>query len=223
MTVAIVIAGYNHGHYIADAIESALAQTHPVSVVVVNDGSTDDTSEVARRYPVRLLEQPNRGVSAARNAGIASTDATHILCLDADDMLEPETVETLLGLDDIVVPSVRTFGATDSGWIPELAHPTAHDFTLANYSTCCALYVRDAWETIGGYDEAMRDGGEDWDFWTRCLAAGYSMTVVSDKLFRYRVYDRPMTERPNSSGRLRSKLDEVMAYMHAKWRRMGIE
>lgn len=156
--IAIVIAGYNHGQYLAEAIESALAQTHPCEVVYVDDGSTDGSADVARRYPVRLIEQANAGVSAARNAGIASVDAQHVLCLDADDMLEPDAVELMLGLDDIVCPSVHTFGAADSGWIPTLQHPTASDFVRANHTICAALFLREVWEA-GPFDEAMRDGG----------------------------------------------------------------
>jgi GT2 family glycosyltransferase len=97
------------------------------------------------------------------------------------------------------------------------------EFVAANYSTCCALYRREVWESIGGYDEAMLHGGEDWDFWVRALAAGYRMIVVSDILMRYRVYSEDRAARHNSSARLRRSLADVQAYMHAKWQAAGIE
>ena len=210
---SVVIACYNHAPYIAEAIESALPQA---DVVVVDDGSTDNSVEVARRYPVTLITQNNRGVSAARNIGIEHTDAEHVMCLDADDVLAPTAIADLIGLDDIVSPSVRMFGAVDDIWIPELAHPTYEDFLRANYCTCASLIRREVWERIGGFDEAMRDGGEDWDFWTRAALAGFGFTVVSDLLLRYRRH-ADNSDRPNSSGRLRDKREEVHAYLQAKW------
>ena len=221
--VSIVIPCYDHGEYLVAAIESAIAQTHrPLDIIVVNDGSTDDTSAVARRYPVLLIEQENRGLSAARNVGIAQARGRYILCLDADDVLEPTAIADMIGLDDVVCPSVLTFGATESPWIPPLAHPTVSDFATANHAICASLYRREVWEQVGGYDEAMRDGGEDWDFWTRAAGAEFTFTVVSDLLLRYRVYDHSRAARPNSSDRLRETLTETTAYMRAKWAALGI-
>jgi hypothetical protein len=223
-TVSVVIPCFNHGEYLAEAIESALGQTmRAFEVIVVNDGSTDDTSTVTRRYPrVRLIEQPNRGLSAARNAGITAARGRYILCLDADDMLMPTAIEDMLGLDDIVCPSVRTFGSTESVWIPPLAHPTVSDFAKANHCICAAMFLREAWERVGGYDEVMRDGWEDWDFWARVAHAGSTFTVVSDELLRYRVYDEPRPDRPCSSSRARVMQTEIMAYLDEKWRALGI-
>jgi glycosyltransferase involved in cell wall biosynthesis len=97
--VSVVIPCFNHAHYLTEAIESVLAQTYPhLEVVVVDDGSTDNTSEVAARYPgVRLVRQPNQGLSAARNTGIRQTNGDYLIFLDADDRLLPSCVEA--GLD----------------------------------------------------------------------------------------------------------------------------
>ncbi len=220
--VLVVIPCYDQAKYLAEAIESALAQTYPVDVVVVDDGSRDGAAEVARCYPVRLIRQQNRGVSAARNAGIASGTHAWVLPLDADDRLEPAMVETLIGLDDIAGPSVLTFGSTEAPWGPPLAHPVLADFLEANHCIMSSLYRRQVWAAIGGYDEAMRDGGEDWDFWIRAAAAGFAFTIVSDRLFRYRVYRESRADRPNSSGRFQSKRAEIRAYMAAKYAQGGL-
>lgn len=91
--VAVIITCFNQASFLAEAIESALAQTHPpVEVLVTDDGSTDGTAEVAGRYPVRYRWQPNAGLGAARNAGIAETDAPFLVFLDADDRLLPEAL-----------------------------------------------------------------------------------------------------------------------------------
>ena len=90
--VSVVIPCYRQAHFLPDAIESVLAQTYPhFEIIVVDDGSPDDTRAVAGRYPgVRCLRQRNRGLSAARNAGLAASIGTYVVFLDADDRLTPE-------------------------------------------------------------------------------------------------------------------------------------
>ena len=88
--IAVVIPSYQQAVYLPEAIESVLAQTEPAAeVLVVDDGSTDGTEEVAARFPVRYLRRPNGGVSAARNTGVAATSSPLIVFLDADDRLHP--------------------------------------------------------------------------------------------------------------------------------------
>src|SRR5262245_2313662 len=101
--VSVVIACFNHARFLAEAIESALAQTYsPIEIVVVDDGSEDDSALVARRYPVRLIQQSNQGLAAAGNAGVRVSRGTFVMRLDADDRLQPTYVEETLQplLDD---------------------------------------------------------------------------------------------------------------------------
>lgn len=84
-SVSVVIPCYGQAHWLPDAIESALAQTVPCEVIVVNDGSPDNTSSVAQNYAVTLVEKENGGLSSARNAGIKKATGKWILTLDADD------------------------------------------------------------------------------------------------------------------------------------------
>src|SRR5215210_7479587 len=93
--VSVIIPCYNQAHFLGEAIESVLAQNHPrFEILVVDDGSTDDTSEVAARYPeVRCLRQENRGLAAARNAGLRSSEGEYVVFLDADDRLLPNALE----------------------------------------------------------------------------------------------------------------------------------
>ena len=100
--VSIIIPAYNTAPYIHRAIESSLRQTHSsVEVLVIDDGSTDDTLEVARPFAekdsrVRVYHQENKGVSAARNCGIREAKGEYLVFLDSDDWLEDDAVETLL-------------------------------------------------------------------------------------------------------------------------------
>ena len=99
LSVSIIIPAFNAAAFIAEAIESALAQTHAASqVIVVDDGSTDETSAIAERFgeKVTVLRQPNAGVSTARNYGAAQTSAEWLLFLDADDRLRPDALRNLL-------------------------------------------------------------------------------------------------------------------------------
>ncbi len=99
MNAAIIIPAYNAAAFLAEAIESALAQTQAAAqVIVVDDGSTDDTAAVADKFAdaVMLLRQPNAGVATARNLGAAQTSAEWLLFLDADDRLRPDALATLL-------------------------------------------------------------------------------------------------------------------------------
>jgi glycosyltransferase involved in cell wall biosynthesis len=97
--VSVIIPCYRQGHLLPEALESVLAQTYPaVEAVVVNDGSPDDTDEVVHRYlpRVRYVRQQNRGLPAARNAGIRASSGQYLLFLDADDLLYPKAVEWLV-------------------------------------------------------------------------------------------------------------------------------
>jgi glycosyltransferase involved in cell wall biosynthesis len=96
--VSVVIPCHNYGRFLRMAIESALRQTHPrIEVIVVDDGSTDDSAEIAAGYPdVVCIRQPNLGQAAAQNRGLDAAGGEFVLFLDADDELRPEAVETFV-------------------------------------------------------------------------------------------------------------------------------
>jgi glycosyltransferase involved in cell wall biosynthesis len=103
--VSIVIPVFNKGNFIRETLESALSQTYQrVELVLINDGSTDDSlrilSDYAVKYPhqIRLIDSPNRGVSAATNLGIQAAKGDYIQFLDADDLLSPDKIERQLAL-----------------------------------------------------------------------------------------------------------------------------
>lgn len=216
-TCTIVIPCFNYGQYLTDAIESALAQTYPCEIIVVDDGSTDDTAEVAERYPVTLIRRPNMGLPAARNAGIRAAKSTHILPLDADDKLAPECVERMLSSsrNAIVRSCARLFGDVDRTWMPGGGLALAN-FVEANRAASCSLFPRAAWEAAGGYDESMRDGYEGWDLWVRLIHAGVLVATVSEVSWFYRKHGASMVTHSNAN------YDELVAGMRAKWERLGI-
>jgi len=198
--VSVVIPCYNQAHYLPEAVESVVAQTfHDWECVIVNDGSPDETSQVAReliaRYPdkIRLLEKANGGLADARNAGIASARGRYILPLDADDALRPEAlarlVEALETQGDIAVAysDYEMFGARS-----QMVHTIRDDQFAAivprqNGLPYCSLYRREVWLAVGGYNRNMIWGYEDWDFWVGCVEKGFNVRRVPEPLFLYRV------------------------------------
>jgi glycosyltransferase involved in cell wall biosynthesis len=121
--VSVIIPSYNSGRFLAESIESVLAQTlPPQEVIVVDDGSTDDTPAVAAHFEGRIVyhRQANRGVSAARNAGIERATGNWLAFLDADDLWEPEKLERVASAccsqpqPTVVFTDFRTFGTQES-------------------------------------------------------------------------------------------------------------
>lgn len=126
--VSVIVPCFNYGRFLAETVESVLVQTLPPhQIIVVDDGSTDDTAEVAARYADRIqfIQQENRGVSAARNNGIDNATGNWLAFLDADDVWEPEFLARLrpICIDNplpaIVFTDYRTFGTVDG-----LQHPS---------------------------------------------------------------------------------------------------
>ncbi|MGB9624127.1 MAG: glycosyltransferase [Phycisphaerae bacterium] len=188
-TVSVVIPAYNAAPYIADAIDSVLAQTHPAhEIIVVDDGSTDDTVGVVRRYGDRviLLQQPNRGPAAARNAGIRRATGEFIAFLDADDIWTDRNLELQVRILSEHPGYVLSYGYVRRfvGSVPpELRNATPHDGSRPQgdvstalvhdtiWATCAALIRRSVLVRTGGFDEELRVG-EDYDLWLRIAGQG---------------------------------------------------
>ena len=200
---AVIIPCFNYGAYVEEAVESALKQTlQNVQVIVVDDGSTDErTRHVLRKLEsierIRVMHQPNRGLSAARNAGINATQARYICCLDADDRIDQTYLEKTVALlevrKDIGIgyPLVKLFGDEDRIW--RTRDLDARLLLERNTIPAAAVFRREAWEQVGGYDEDMRLGYEDWEFWLRIARLGYRGRLVPDLLIEHRRHGRTMT------------------------------
>lgn len=195
-SVSIIIPCFRQAHWLPDAIESALNQTVPCEVIVVNDGSDDNTSSVAQNYAVTLVEKENGGLSSARNAGIKKATGTWILTLDADDKIAPDFIEKCLNHAkktncDIIGTWQQEFGDSNARY-SFTDNPTHEMFLSSNRINCCSLYRKEMWEKVGGYDETMLSGYEDWQYWTRATKKGYTVSVVPEYLFFYRKHGESM-------------------------------
>jgi glycosyltransferase involved in cell wall biosynthesis len=177
---SVVIICFNHGRFLAEAIESALAQTlRDVEVVVVDDGSTDDTPAVAGRFAsVRYVRQENQGMAAARNAGIAASRGRYVAFLDADDRLLPEALSS--GTECFRQHPESAFVSghylkidAEGRPIPTEPRPCVRSdhyrvLLRENYIGMHAtvLFRRDALERVGGFDRRLR-ACDDYDIYLR--------------------------------------------------------
>jgi hypothetical protein len=178
--VSVVIPCHNHAAFLQEAIDSVLAQTYPhFEIVVVDDGSTDNTAEVAGHHAgVQLVQQERRGLPAARNAGLRASTGELVVFLDADDRLKPQALEA--GLRALRAHPQCAFV---SGQV-ELTHGDGSLMRAARHrivdhdhyrmllqgnivlSHATALFRRQALEVVGGFDESL-EACEDYDLYLR--------------------------------------------------------
>lgn len=198
-TVSVVIPCYGQAEYLPDAVASVVGQTFTDwELVIVDDGSPDDTAAVAQslmgRHPdrrIRLLRQQNGGVARARNAGIVASKGRYILPLDADDAIAPTMLEQTVALLEsrphvgVAFVQYRQFG--DGAIVQRLHSFDVELLTTWDYVPYCSLFRREVWEAAGGYSSELVWGDEDWDFWLSAVVNGYGMQLVPRVLFEYRI------------------------------------
>lgn len=200
-TVSIVIPSYEQAEYLATAIDSALAQTIRSEVIVVDDGSTDDSYKIALEYPINLVRQVNKGLASARNTGIMNATGDYILFLDADDFLQDNCVEKLLQIAeatkaDFVAPSFKTFGLTNE-LVILTPSPSIEDFKVANRIGYCALFKKSTLLEVGGYSPRMTWGWEDLHMTITMLARNKRLVTTPDVLWGYRIKEKSMIHEAN--------------------------
>ena len=200
-SVSVVIPTYNYGRFIKAAISSVLDQTRsPSEVIVVDDGSTDETTAVVAAFgkAVRYMRQDNAGVSAARNLGVRESTSQLIAFLDADDTLEPSTLEKQVARLDsdeeigLVHCAMREFddetGATIRLHMEGGEDRVANNLLLWEGPLIVAagaiIVSRQAFDRVGGFDTRMKVG-EDWDFCYR-VAQLFKIGFVAEPLVNYR-------------------------------------
>jgi glycosyltransferase involved in cell wall biosynthesis len=186
-SISVVIPVYDGERFLGEAIESVLAQSLPAAeVVVVDDGSSDRSAAVAEEFgpPVRVLRKPHRGVSAARNAGVAESGAELIAFLDADDRMKPDRLERqAAALAEAPAPAIA-LGREEVLSDPGLEPPPQLDEgrRYANpYTPMTLLAPRDAFDQVGPFDETMRMG-QDTDWLLRALEAGFRPVLMEEAL-----------------------------------------
>jgi hypothetical protein len=206
--VSVVIPCWNQGHYLPEAIESVLAQSYPeLELIVVDDGSSDNSFEVAARFPgVRCLRQANRGVAAARNAGLADSQGAYTVFLDADDRLLPGALE--VGMRALLATPEAAFAAgmprdvgRDGEILRDAVQPlVTRDHYLELLKDCyiwsgsSLVYRRAALEAAGGFSKRLQ-AADDYELYLK-LARSYPVLCHDVVVTEYRRHGSNTTRNP---------------------------
>jgi len=190
--VSVVIPAYNAEAYIADTVDSALAQTYyPIEVLVADDGSSDRTADIVSDYrpPVRYLHQENRGPAGARNLALRHARGRYIAFLDADDVWHPEKLRVQVQLmeqnPDAGICGARSMTLRHGAELhwppldrePECRRVALKDIVVKNrFRTSTVIVRRAAVSEAGEFDESIF-GPEDWDMWRRIVQHSEGLLV----------------------------------------------
>jgi hypothetical protein len=194
--VSIIIPCYNDWKYVEEAVNSALAQSYqPIEIIIVDDGSSEKTKAVLKRIEpkiTKLITQENQGQSVARNVGIKAATGKFILTLDSDDFFEPsfceKAIQVILGKHNVKIVSCHTQLLFENGTasVFETVGGELASFLCKNNALGSALFKKEDWLNCGGYDEKMKQGFEDWEFYIRLLKSGGSAEIIPELLYTYR-------------------------------------
>ncbi|MDN3205868.1 glycosyltransferase family 2 protein [Algoriphagus sediminis] len=222
-SVSVIIPVYNGQKYLEETIHSAFSSDFkPLEVIVVNDGSTDNSLQVAMKllakYPnLEIVDQENGGVTSARNTGIKKASGKYILPLDGDDLIEPnyisEAVKVLEEQPQVKVVYCQADKFNENGTKPWNLKPfSINALARDNMIFVSALFRRKDWEEVGGFSEDMTMGREDWEFWIKMLKNGGEVIRLPFVGFHYRL--TPESKR-KKSGTSQLKRERI-AYLNSK-------
>jgi len=233
--VSAIVTAYNGASFVADAIESILAQTRPVNeIVVIDDGSTDGTAEIVERYRaggVRCVRQNNQGLPSARNRGIAETTGELIAFLDCDDMWLPDKnarqVDYLLAHPQVAMVAGHAWWwdpVTERRWLGRIGTKPSKLRRELLINNCVGnasgvLLRRRVLEQVGTFDPAQI-WAEDWELWMR-IAAQAEIGYLDRPVIVYRVVPTGLTHQrllERVSGYFRLSIAAIESYRPAAWR-----
>jgi glycosyltransferase involved in cell wall biosynthesis len=221
--ISVIVPCYNQGIYLKETIQSALASTYrPLEIIIIDDGSTDDSPELARvleaQHPeVRVLNQANAGVTKARNMGIAKAQGEYILPLDGDDLISATYIEKGIAVlsmrPEVKVVYCQAEKFSDSGRKPWKLKPfSLQQLAKDNMIFVSALFRKaDALE-VGGFSEDMQLGREDWEFWIKLLKNGGEVVQLPEVGFFYRLTPNSKRKKTGGTNFKRARI----AYLNAK-------
>jgi glycosyltransferase involved in cell wall biosynthesis len=195
-TISVIIPAYNGGKFLAEAIESVLAQDLlPSEILVVDDGSTDDSVAVAQRFEpqIRVVSQSNAGVAAARNTGLDHTGGEFVAFLDADDLMLPRRLSAQAAA--MALPS-KSDVVLSAHWLfrhGEVTRPTSDPTDVRQHMRAgpvpsTAFVRRSAFNTYGRFSVDQRVG--DFIEWlSRAVAMGCRIETLHEPLVMRRIHD----------------------------------
>ena len=193
--VSVIMPCYNDGKYIEEAVESVFAQTYKnIELIVIDDGSDEqETIDILNRLGDRivLLKTNHLRPAGARNYGITRATGKYILPVDSDDEIDSTYVAKAVEILEknqnigVVYCEADLFGEKSGKW--DLPSYSFDKMLLDNVVFVTALFYREDWEKVGGFNTHMLAGMEDYDFWLAILALGKEIYQIPEILFHYRI------------------------------------
>ncbi len=193
--VSVIMPCYNDGQYIEEAILSVKQQTYAdIELIVVDDGSDDEeTIKILDRLEdeVILLRTKHLRPAGARNYGISHASGKYIMPVDSDDRIDKTYIEKavkIIQTDEkigVVYCEADLFGEKKGKW--DLPKYSFDKMLLDNIVFVTALFYKEDWEKVGGFNTHMLAGMEDYDFWLAILALGKEIYQIPEILFHYRI------------------------------------
>lgn len=222
--ISVVIPCYNDGAYLPETVTRLRQQTFTdYEIIIVNDGSTDEqTLQVLHdlsQQNITVLHKQNGRMSSARNHGVKYAKGEYIAALDADDYFHPTFFEKAIQVlqkepnTAVVTSYIQLFGE-----FRKLSRPRGGDennFLFSNQCPACAMVRKSCWDAVGGYDEAMVNGYEDWEFYIRITQRGWTVHVIPEKLFFYR-----QTKKSTHKNYTLTNRPQLVSYIvdkHSEW------
>jgi glycosyltransferase involved in cell wall biosynthesis len=212
---------FNHGEFLPEAVASVSnIQREDIELIVVDDGSTDKRTrkemDALSGQGIKVIRQNNKGLAAARNAGVLASQGEYLFPLDADDRMRSSWIDRGMGILDsdprvgVVYGDAQCFGTRTDLW--QLGPFDADRLLHWNYIPCSGLYRRALWGQNSGYDATMPvQGFEDWDFWLGALEHGWRFAYLPEVLFDYRRSEGSMITR---TAGFEDKVREFVARKH---------
>ena len=216
--ISVISACFNHGKYIKEMLESVFSQTFDdYEVIIVNDGSTDDTAEILNdisHEKVTVIHTENHGPADARNRAITKARAPVIMNLDADDKIAPSLLEKAYKIFcstpniGIIHCDAECFGAKSGKF--EIGEYTSESMLFDNRIISQSFFRRDDWLSVGGYSVEFIHWLEDWDFWLSIIELGGKVVKIQEKLVYYRTYKDLADSRTGRGKTDRMKMTESL-------------
>jgi len=218
--VSVIIPCYNFEQYLRECVESVIAQTYlNLEIIIVDDGSTDNSNAIARdllkEYPCTIRHYPNEHFGQPafpRNFGISESNGEFIICLDGDDKLHPEYIETCLHAlqqnpdASIAYTDVQSFDGADGIW-HMIRDYNFQNLLCGNFIPSGSMYKKVVWQDVGGYKTNL-SGVDDYNFWIEAGKLGHFGVPIDRPLFYHR-------ERADSMLR-----EVVIPHGQAKWNQL---
>src|ERR1700731_3564955 len=191
--ISVIMPCFNHGEFLREAVESVTnLKRDDIELNVVDDGSTDERTrkevDMLCEHGIKVIRQENKGLGAARNAGVLASQGEYLFPLDGDDRLRSGWIDAGIGILDsdprvgVVYGDAQCFGTQTHRWV---AGPFSAERLLNyNFIHCSALYRKVVWEQNRGYETCMPvQGVEDWDFWIGAFEHGWLFEYLPHIVF----------------------------------------